>query len=48
MPKYDDGGKQVVCPECDGTGMDDDADPGDIYFQDFACEYCQGEGWVDE
>jgi len=36
-----------VCPKCDGYGEWDDAELGDIGFNTFRCDYCDGTGKID-
>lgn len=32
------------CKCCKGFGKVDDAEPGDIWFNEFVCECCEGSG----
>ena len=34
------------CPVCDGLGKCNDADLGDIYYNEWTCKSCQGTGVV--
>ena len=33
------------CKHCGGSGERNDAEPGDIGFNTWACEPCDGKGW---
>ena len=34
------------CKKCGGTGKCDDAEPGDISFNEWDCEKCNGKGYI--
>lgn len=36
--------EECMCPECQGTGIVNDADPGDTCFEEFKCSNCNGTG----
>ena len=37
--------KHMACPECYGRGKLDDADLGDIFFNEWQCPHCEGTGF---
>jgi DnaJ-class molecular chaperone len=32
------------CPDCNGWGTIDDAEPGDTYYNEWTCPLCEGSG----
>jgi DnaJ-class molecular chaperone len=38
--------KAKECSECHGLGMCDDAEPGDIGYNEWVCTFCQGKGYI--
>ncbi|AFQ22222.1 anti-termination protein Q-like [Pectobacterium phage My1] len=36
--------EECACPQCCGKGTLDDAEPGDMYFEEFICGICDGSG----
>lgn len=36
--------KKLKCIDCEGRGKQDDADLGDMYYNEWTCETCKGTG----
>lgn len=36
--------KKLKCIDCEGSGKQDDADLGDMYYNEWTCETCKGTG----
>ena len=39
--------KDKKCKACDGTGEQNDAGLGDMYYNTWTCSYCNGSGVAD-
>ena len=37
--------ERAKCPHCSGLGKVEDADFGDIYYNEWLCKYCNGTGF---
>ena len=40
--------ERLKCKKCHGLGTCDDADFGDIYFNEWTCPDCNGTGIIEE